>query len=87
MSHLKPSNHTAGEHTPLINGGAGGASSSHDHSDQRDRHPSLVFLFDSNHTPGLENESFAIRSLIYSWHITKVTLLSSTALLRIRTLI
>ncbi|RSL76811.1 hypothetical protein CDV31_017359, partial [Fusarium ambrosium] len=35
------------------------------------------FLFDSKHTPGLDNQRLALRHLAYSWHVTKVDLLSS----------
>ncbi|KAM6514132.1 Vacuolar calcium ion transporter [Fusarium falciforme] len=37
----------------------------------------IGFLFDSKYTPGLDSQNFALRHLAYSWHITKVTLLSS----------
>ncbi|EEU38570.1 uncharacterized protein NECHADRAFT_55186 [Fusarium vanettenii 77-13-4] len=35
------------------------------------------FLLDSKYTPGLDSRNSALRYLAYSWHITKVTLLSS----------
>ncbi|RMJ03267.1 hypothetical protein CDV36_015206 [Fusarium kuroshium] len=35
------------------------------------------FLFDSKHTPGLDNQRLALRHLACSWHVTKVNLLSS----------
>ncbi|KAM0439819.1 hypothetical protein ACHAPT_000916 [Fusarium lateritium] len=37
----------------------------------------MTFLFDSKHTPGLDSQNFALKHLAYSWHVTKVTLLSS----------
>ncbi|KAJ3453558.1 hypothetical protein MRS44_017805 [Fusarium solani] len=37
----------------------------------------IGFLFDSKYTPGLDSQNFALRHLAYSWHTTKVTLLSS----------
>ncbi|KAM0307484.1 hypothetical protein HYE67_000843 [Fusarium culmorum] len=82
----KHANHTAADETsPLINGGA---SSAHDTTSRRNGtgngHATLsrdsstmTFLFDSKHTPGIHNQNIAIRSLAYSWHIAKVTLLSN----------
>jgi Ca2+:H+ antiporter len=85
----KPTNHTADETSPLINGGA--SSALHDTLGRRNGNGSgnghislsrdsstMTFLFDSKHTPGIHNQNIAIRSLAYSWHIAKVTLLSST---------
>lgn len=83
----KHANHTAADETsPLINGGA---SSAHDTTSRRNENgnghatlsrdsSTMTFLFDSKHTPGIHNQNIAIRSLAYSWHIAKVTLLSST---------
>merc|ERR1711988_443856 len=72
MSNYKPSG--ADERTPLVNGGA--SSSDHEVVERSSRSKARVFLFDSSHTPGLDNESLAIRSLVYSWHVAKVTILS-----------
>lgn len=72
MSNYKPSG--ADERTPLVNGGA--SSSGHEVVERSSRSKARVFLFDSSHTPGLDNESLAIRSLVYSWHVAKVTILS-----------
>merc|ERR1711988_1644427 len=72
MSNYKPSG--ADERTPLVNGGA--SSSGHEVVERSTRSKARVFLFDSSHTPGLDNESLAIRSLVYSWHVAKVTILS-----------
>ncbi|SPJ86985.1 probable calcium/proton exchanger [Fusarium torulosum] len=78
----KSSNHTADENSPLINGGT--SSARRDTSGNGNGHISLsrdsstmTFLFDSKHTPGIDNHNIAIRSLAYSWHIAKVTLLSN----------
>ncbi|CAG1959130.1 hypothetical protein SNK03_005074 [Fusarium graminearum] len=82
----KHANHTAADETsPLINGGA---SSAHDTTSRRNGNgnghatlsrdsSTMTFLFDSKHTPGIHNQNIAIRSLAYSWHIAKVTLLSN----------
>lgn len=78
MSNYKPPG-AADERTPLVNGGP---SSSHEVVERSGRNKTLVFLFDSTHTPGLDNDSFAIRSLVYSWHVAKVTILSGTLLPR-----
>ncbi|KAJ4234268.1 Vacuolar calcium ion transporter [Fusarium solani] len=83
------SSHAADENSPLIaNGGASSAlqdTLGHVHGNGNGNgHISLsrgsstmTFLFDSKHTPGLDNQNFALRHLAYSWHVTKVTLLSS----------
>jgi len=80
MSNNKPTNN-ADERTPLVT--TNGASSAHvarhntNGSDYDSRSPTLVFLFDKSKTPGLDSDSIAVRSLVYTWHVTKVTLLSS----------
>ncbi|RGP70677.1 ca2+:h+ antiporter [Fusarium longipes] len=85
----KSTNHSAADETsPLINGGA--SSSLHDTLGRRNGNANgnghislsrdsstMTFLFDSKHTPGIHNENIAVRSLAYSWHIAKVTLLSN----------
>lgn len=73
----KPFNHVD-ERTPLVNGGAGPSGSDHNLAQQNGSHPAYAFFLDSNHTPGLNHDRFAVRSIVYSWHITKVTILSST---------
>jgi hypothetical protein len=83
MSNNKPTNN-ADERTPLVT--TNGASSAHvarhntNGSDYDSRSPTLVFLFDKSKTPGLDSDSIAVRSLVYTWHVTKVTLLSSMSL-------
>jgi Ca2+:H+ antiporter len=87
----KHSNHTVDENSPLINGGTsstrrdtGGNGNGNGHISLSRDSSTMTFLFDSKHTPGIDNHNIAIRSLAYSWHIAKVTLLSSTsALLRL----
>lgn len=83
----KPLSHMANEATPLINGEASSAlrgSLAHDHSNGNGHiglsrgSSTMTFLFDSKHTPGLDNQNIAVRSLAYTWHVTKITLLSST---------
>ncbi|KAJ4175884.1 Vacuolar calcium ion transporter [Fusarium falciforme] len=37
----------------------------------------VYLLLDSKYTPGLNSQNSALRYLAYSWHVTKVTLLSS----------
>jgi hypothetical protein len=79
MSNHKPANH-ADERTPLvttINGGSSGGNHDHHDSDSNTTSPTLEFLFSKTHTPGLDSESRSLRALIYVWHVTKVTLLSS----------
>ncbi|KAF4964795.1 hypothetical protein FSARC_7307 [Fusarium sarcochroum] len=83
----KPTNHiSAGEESPLLNGGA--SSALHDtlghgngngngHISLSRDSSTMTFLFDSKHTPGIDNQNIAIRSLAYSWHVAKVTLLSN----------
>ncbi|PNY23333.1 Vacuolar calcium ion transporter [Tolypocladium capitatum] len=67
----------AGERTPLINGET---TSSADHCHTvlpRQRSGALAFFLDTNHTPGRDSRSSVVRSLAYTWHVAKVTLLSS----------
>lgn len=73
------------ETAPLLNGEASSHrdSLSHVHTNGNGhihvRHGTgaLMFLLDSKHTPGLDNENIIVRSLAYIWHIIKVTLLSN----------
>ncbi|KPM35536.1 Vacuolar calcium ion transporter [Neonectria ditissima] len=77
------SNNAPDETAPLLNGEA--SSNSHSHSNGNGnghlhvRHGSstLIFLFDSKHTPGTESDSIVVRNLAYAWHVAKVTLLSN----------
>ncbi|KAK0385423.1 hypothetical protein NLU13_7899 [Sarocladium strictum] len=66
------------ERTPLING----SSSLRDDSGAENHYPTqssdtMVFLFNSEHTPGKDSNNIAVRALAHSWHVTKVTLLSN----------
>lgn len=67
------------EETPLINGEASssghGRENGHFHVGRGSS--TIVFLFNSKHTPGLDSENVVKRSAAYAWHIFKVTLLSS----------
>lgn len=76
MDTTKP-NRTASERTPLINGERSNTSRSataHHHSGSRTLH----FLTNSRYTPGTDHDNIAVRSMCYTWHVAKVTLLSST---------
>lgn len=71
------------ERTPLING----SSSPHDDGGDENHYPTqssdtMVFLFNSEHTPGKDSSNIAIRAAAHCWHATKVTLLSSEFLRR-----
>lgn len=37
----------------------------------------MTFLFNSEHTPGKDSNNIAIKSLAYTWHVAKVTLMSN----------
>ncbi|KAL6897011.1 Ca2+ transporter [Trichoderma evansii] len=67
-------NSSSNERTPLLNGGSG--NQNHIGSNN-ERSTTFQFFFDSKHTPGTHSENFAVRTLAYSWHVTKVTLLSN----------
>ncbi|TQS33888.1 hypothetical protein Golomagni_05753 [Golovinomyces magnicellulatus] len=56
------SNGGASERTPLIGSGSS---------------PTTQFLVNPHHTPGTDSRNFAVRGIAYTWHVTKVTLLSS----------
>ncbi|KAG6027087.1 hypothetical protein E4U41_001053 [Claviceps citrina] len=68
---------TPDERTSLINGeSAAHAGNNH----IAHRHPDnsvYSFFFDHKHTPGNDSESIVVRSAAYTWHVTKVTLLSN----------
>jgi Ca2+:H+ antiporter len=71
------------EHAPLLNGdsdtpGPSTHSTGLSHlTDSSESSGTLVFLFNSKRTPGRDSDNLAIRSLAYTWHVTKVTILSS----------
>ncbi|KAK5995004.1 Vacuolar calcium ion transporter [Cladobotryum mycophilum] len=76
----------ASERTPLINGeGSVGARNGNGNGNG---HPTFnressssssayQFFFDSKHTPGNDSDRLAVRSLAYTWHIAKVTVMSN----------
>ncbi|KAH6894430.1 Sodium/calcium exchanger protein-domain-containing protein [Thelonectria olida] len=83
----KSHHHVPDESAPLLNGEASsrlqdslghvhtnGNGNGHIHT--RHGTGAIMFLFDSKHTPGLDNENIFLRTLAYIWHVTKVTLLS-----------
>merc|ERR1712000_360091 len=72
----KTDDNDADERTPLVNGGPSG-SPSHHIIPNGNHGTAKAFFFDSRHTPGLESDNLAIRSLVYTWHIAKVTILSN----------
>ncbi|RFU75340.1 ca2+:h+ antiporter [Trichoderma arundinaceum] len=80
---FKPNNTVANERTPLIANGESAASNgngNHNHiasGSHRERSTAFKFFFDTKHTPGNDSENFFVRSLAYSWHIAKVTMLSN----------
>lgn len=74
----KPNNN---ERTPLLNGLNGESSNGNQNhilgDVHRERSAAFQFFFDSKHTPGNDSNNFVVRSLAYTWHVTKVTLLSN----------
>lgn len=80
----KPNNN---ERTPLLNGLNGESSNGNQNhilgDVHRERSAAFQFFFDSKHTPGNDSDNFVVRSLAYTWHVTKVTLLSSKFCARI----
>ncbi|KND90683.1 Vacuolar calcium ion transporter [Tolypocladium ophioglossoides CBS 100239] len=72
---IKP-HRSADERTPLIDGETASPDNGHV-VEPRQRSAALAFFFDTKHTPGRGSGSFAVRSLAYTWHIVKVTLLSN----------
>lgn len=82
MSNNRKPGGNADEHTPLINGEtAASAHAAHPAAGNHITHHSdnsvYSFFFDNKHTPGNDSESIVVRSAAYTWHVTKVTLLSS----------
>jgi Ca2+:H+ antiporter len=89
MSTKPAKNIAADENSPLLNGGASSApydtigngnghGRGNGHISLSRDSSTMTFLFDSKHTPGIDNSNIAVRSMAYSWHTAKVTLLSST---------
>ncbi|OAQ73905.1 vacuolar calcium ion transporter [Pochonia chlamydosporia 170] len=71
------SRQSADEHTPLINGESAGSAQAGNHILRPQRSGVITFFFDDTHTPGNDSNSIVVRSAAYTWHVTKVTLLSS----------
>lgn len=67
----------ADERTPLVNGGLNG--STHDQAETQAHSAAFTFFLNPHKTPGLHSSNVALRSAAYSWHIAKVTILSSTS--------
>ncbi|KAL6874946.1 Ca2+ transporter [Trichoderma novae-zelandiae] len=70
----------ASERTPLINGESASSNGVQNHvvgGHRSERSPAFQFFFDTKHTPGNDSDKFVVRSLAYTWHVTKVTLLSN----------
>lgn len=77
MSNNK-SNRNASERTPLINGEESSSAQGANHTQHESRSGGLYsFFLDHKHTPGIDSDSFFVRGSAYTWHVTKVTLLSS----------
>ncbi|KAJ6787913.1 hypothetical protein PWT90_01896 [Aphanocladium album] len=78
MDNIKPANRGATERTPLINGEGSNASAvARGHHHHRGGSNVLHFFTNSRYTPGTEHSNLVVRSAAYSWHVTKVTLLSN----------
>lgn len=67
----------ANEQTPLINGESASSSHAGNHITQHSNNSVYSFFFDHKHTPGNDSDSIVVRSAAYTWHVTKVTLLSN----------
>ncbi|KAG8406928.1 Vacuolar membrane antiporter [Metarhizium acridum] len=74
MSHRSYRN--ADEHTPLINGESASSAQAGNHTQHQPKTGLRTFLLDTQYTPGNDSESIAVRGAAYTWHVTKVTLLS-----------
>lgn len=90
MDNIKPANRNASERTPLLNGGgesshvsADGAGVGSHHHHRANRSNLFHFFVNSRYTPGTDHSSIVVRSAAYTWHVTKVTLLSSALPLRL----
>ncbi|KAH6605649.1 Ca2+ transporter, partial [Trichoderma cornu-damae] len=73
-------NAAANERTPLINGESASSNGTHNHivgGHRPQRSTAFRFFFDSKHTPGNDSDNFVVRSLAYTWHVAKVTMLSN----------
>ncbi|KOS20072.1 Vacuolar calcium ion transporter [Escovopsis weberi] len=82
MSHPNP--RRTGERTPLLSGessssdfAAAAAARGHVSLQRQSSSSVYQFFFDSKHTPGNDSDRIAVRSLAYSWHVAKVTVLSN----------
>lgn len=83
MAPTKPGDHDSSERTPLLNGNGEGsntttsANGGHRHHQPTSGSNLKHFLLNKHYTPGTEHHSLAVRSAAYTWHVTKVTILSS----------
>ncbi|OAA51791.1 calcium/proton exchanger [Metarhizium rileyi] len=66
----------ADEHTPLINGESASSAQAGNPLRPQPKSAAFAFFFDAGHTPGNDSDSIAVRSAAYTWHTTKVVLLS-----------
>ncbi|ATY59405.1 calcium ion transporter Vcx1, putative [Cordyceps militaris CM01] len=83
MDPTKPTDRSSSERTPLLNG-EGGSNAGAGAATGRGRHHRPTggsnlkhFLLNHRYTPGTEHDSIVVRSAAYTWHVAKVTLLSS----------
>lgn len=74
----------ASESSPLLGNGSGGqphlrdADGDEPRANGHSRNKTVQFFFDTERTPGSDSDNVFVKYSAYTWHVTKVTLLSST---------
>ncbi|OAR00114.1 hypothetical protein LLEC1_05128 [Akanthomyces lecanii] len=79
MAPTKPADHGSSERTPLLNGEGSNNTAGAANGQRRPTSGSDLkhFLTNARWTPGTEHDNLVVRSAAYTWHVTKVTLLSN----------
>ncbi|KAJ4150162.1 hypothetical protein LMH87_010925 [Akanthomyces muscarius] len=79
MDPTKPANRGSSERTPLLNGEGSNNTASGATGHRRPTSGSNLkhFFTNARWTPGTEHDNLVVRSAAYTWHVTKVTLLSN----------
>ncbi|TQV98168.1 hypothetical protein V2A60_006158 [Cordyceps javanica] len=82
MDPTKPANHGSSERTPLLNGNGEGSNAGAPAAHASHHRPASGsnlkhFFTNARYTPGTDHDSLVVRGAAYTWHVTKVTLLSN----------
>ncbi|KAH7312371.1 putative calcium ion transporter Vcx1 [Stachybotrys elegans] len=73
---MTPKTNSSHERTPLIANGESSHALHDGYGRSNGFFGSIKSALDTSHTAGMDSNNIAVRSLAYTWHVTKVTLLS-----------